>query len=953
MPRQRLGMQGNGRNGRKQEHSYRHCIEFQQGILMNYTPSQLRAIQTVDRNLQIIACAGSGKTQVISRRIVEILAAHQQNGLMPSNIVAFTFTDRAAAELKTRIQKLCIDELRSDTGLPEMFVGTIHAYCLNLLQQPPVYKFLKYSVLNDIQQRLQIDRNSSKSGLTRVPLLRGGMLRRYVDSPLYQQVLAVLGEGTVDVKQIPHGVLEAVVSYRELCDAQKHLDYTTIISAAVAELANNSALRQKVAVQLKYLVVDEYQDVNPIQEELINRLHHLGANICVVGDDDQTVYQWRGSEVENIIHFAERYTGVVTERLNSNFRSSEGIVLAARQVIERNSDRLPKEMESTKAQPYERGDVLALEFPSIEEEAAWIAAKIRSLRGVTYRDKPVELERGLTWSDMAILLRSVRRDGEPVVKALEAANIPYVVSGMTGLFDTPEVGAVRDIFYYLASHNPKGGQAPSERDIRRKFSSTSWGVAPGDLDDAMCLLRDRKSRIGTRMDAELYLQRVYLDFLSVLRVREETVLPGSNRSGEVVFYNLGKFSQVISDFETIYFKSAPAQLYAAFASFLEFQAAAYYPEGWEEAGCIKPDAVQVMTVHQAKGMQWPAVFVPCLRRNRFPSSRKGGRSVWHVVPETAVANVDRYKGTVEDERRLFYVALTRAEKYLFCSWAPIPGNAQQRNASEFFRELTSSERVLTRQPMTVIRDRQEPQARQQQAPLTLTFSELKYYFDCPYLFKLRFLYGFDVPISRALGYGNSLHNALAEIHGESIRGRIPSISDIPRLVEEHLQLPFANEDVWENLRKAAAKALSNYLNSYGEHLANLEHVEKTVDLRLADGIAVAGRIDLIRRTDTGEVVIVDFKSDERAQAEDITRKQLHVYAVGYKQLTGKNADLIEVHNLDKGGAAREEVSERLIQVTLNSIAEAGKNVRENHLQRLKKGSQRCEHCDVSGLCRTA
>jgi DNA helicase-2/ATP-dependent DNA helicase PcrA len=440
--------------------------------------------------------------------------------------------------------------------------------------------------------------------------------------------------------------------------------------------------------------------------------------------------------------------------------------------------------------------------------------------------------------------------------------------------------------------------------------------------------------------------------LEALNVREESIrAPG--RSGEVVFYNLGKFSQLISDFETINFKSNTASLYAAFAGFLEFQAAEYYPEGWEEATYTTPDAVQVMTVHQAKGMQWPAVFVPCLRRNRFPSRRQGGRSVWHVIPETAVKNVNRYKGTVEDERRLFYVALTRAEKYLFASWAPIPGNQQQCRVSEFFRELSESEYVLTKEPLPAAARRIEPKPRQAELPLQLTFSELKYYFECPYLFKLRFLYGFDVPISRALGYGRSLHNALAEIHSESIRGNIPSMADVDRLVDEHLHLPFANDEVWDNLRKAAVKALSRYLINHRESLAKLEHVEKVIELKLSAGVVVSGRIDLIRHTDTGEVVIVDFKSDERAQEEDITRKQLHVYAVGYKQLSGKSADLIEIHNLDKGGADREQIDDKMIQVTLDSILAAGRDLRENSLPRLRKGHKKCETCDVSGLCQSA
>jgi DNA helicase II / ATP-dependent DNA helicase PcrA len=270
---------------------------------MNYTAAQERAIHTIDRDLQIIACAGSGKTQVISRRIVEILQRRAAQGIRPTNIVAFTFTDRAAAELKDRIQRLCLQEIGSDTGLAEMFVGTIHGYCLNLLQQAPLYKFLMYSVLTEVQQRLLIDRNSTKSGLTSVPLLAGDTLRRYLDSALYQQILGILGEGEVDVSKVPAGVLKAAREYWHLCEEHKHLDYTNMIRLAVEEFRCNERLRATLAGKLKYLVVDEYQDVNPLQEQLIRELHSLGANVCVVGDDDQTIYQWRGSEVRNIVSF--------------------------------------------------------------------------------------------------------------------------------------------------------------------------------------------------------------------------------------------------------------------------------------------------------------------------------------------------------------------------------------------------------------------------------------------------------------------------------------------------------------------------------------------------------------------------------------------------------------------------------------------------------------------------
>ena len=235
--------------------------------------------------------------------------------------------------------------------------------------------------------------------------------------------------------------------------------------------------------------------------------------------------------------------------------------------------------------------------------------------------------------------------------------------------------------------------------------------------------------------------------------------------------------------------------------------------------------------------------------------------------------------------------------------------------------------------------------------LTLTFSELKYYFECPYLFKLRFLYGFNAPIDQALGCGKSLHNALVEIHAESLKGDIPNIDDISQLVDTHLHLPFAYPVMKKDLWQAARFALSRYLHEQRDTLNKLEHIEKIIELKLVDGIVVNGRIDLIRRTDTNEIVIVDFKSNKRAQAENLTQKQLHVYAVGYQQLTGRLADLIEVHNLDEGGAKREVVDEKLIASTLDTVVEVGQKLRKNQLPRLENFCEKCAACDLLGICR--
>lgn len=299
------------------------------------------------------------------------------------------------------------------------------------------------------------------------------------------------------------------------------------------------------------------------------------------------------------------------------------------------------------------------------------------------------------------------------------------------------------------------------------------------------------------------------------------------------------------------------------------------------------------------------------------------------------------------------MALTRAERYLYCTWAPMPDNAQQQKVSEFYREVTVDDHVLTREPPVLsLPPKLAAQQRKAEITLPLTFTELKYYFLCPYQFKLRFLYGFDAPINRALGYGKSLHDALAEIHSESLRGSIPSIDEVPRLVEQHLNLPFANTQVEQFLTRAATEALTRYLREHYAELHTLEHVEKVIELKLEEGIVVSGRIDLIRHTDTGEIVVVDFKSDERAQAENITQTQLHVYAAGYEQLTGQLPDLIEIHNMDREGAMREIVDEALIDTTKGDIRRAGRELKANALPRLREWGETCSRCEFAGICRS-
>jgi len=909
---------------------------------VDLTPSQRSAVEFGGRNLQLIACAGSGKTEVVARRVVHLLRPGSKETLAPRNIVAFTFTEKAAAELKERIITRAREELGEVVGLAEMFVGTIHAFCLELLKTE-VAKYLKYEVLNEVQQGLFVDRHSKQSGLTTSTDLHGVALKRYRDTPHYITALSILREADLHGTALKGcSIVTGLEAYRGLLDERNYLDYSAILEAAVDVMTNEQDVRERLAERIRYVIVDEYQDVNPVQEAMVWLLHDLGAKVCVVGDDDQTIYQFRGSEVQNILDFAGRYPEVGRISLEENFRSSEGIVETARAFITQNTDRLPKAMKPTGAQSYEPGDIVALASGSPDEEAAYIAQTVKALRGVAIRE--ADGGRGISWSDMAVLLRSVKRNGEPITRALEAAGVPFVVTGMTNLFGAAEAQAARQLFYFLA-----GRAGADEAVMERAWMGARVGIDESDLRRAIAGASRSKASL-TEPDQKrwgLYsIQRVFLTFLEEAGIREERVPDGR---GEVVFYNLGKFSQLISDFEAIHYHSKPAEKYESFADFLQYRAEDAYPEGWQDNQYANPDAVRIMTIHQAKGMQWPVVFVPALLQNRFPAKKPGGRAVWHLLPRLGVKGQARFEGTLEDERRLFYVAMTRSQKFLHFTWAPVAGNQLYQRPSEFWDDILASKHVKRRRPDYASRRRLAPTPRAGVANVVFSFSDLKYFFECPYQFKLRILYGFNAPIHEALGYGKSVHDALAEVHARAMRGDVAHPSEVGRLLKTHLHTPYAYPDLRRQLEEAAERVLQDYLRDNRALFDKIEFSEKQIELSLADGVTVTGRIDLVRRIDTGETTIVDLKSSDRAQAEEVTETQLHVYALGYQDLTGRRPDYVEIYELDERKRKPRSVDDDFVVDVKEQVRGAADALRRSDLPAIPT-AKKCAVCDYRGMC---
>ena len=629
-------------------------------LIMKLTASQQQAVTHSGRNLQIIACAGSGKTEVLAQRVAHLLA-RMEEPLSPPNIVAFTFTNKAAAELRERIVRRTFEAVGHElAGMAEMFVGTIHSYCQNLLQTE-VPAFLKYEALDEIRQRLYITRNSRQTGLTTSARLNGNPLRRYTwgstDLKLYIQALSALREDDIDASELDGcTVVNGLEAYRGMLTRDGYFDFSELLVLAVEELSGNEALRALVAERTKYLVVDEYQDVNPIQERLIRLIHDLGAGLCVVGDDDQTIYQWRGSAVSNIVTFQKRYPDVTAIRLEENFRSSAGIVETARDFIAKIENRLDKEMQSAGAQPDEPGDVVALALESPEEEAQYVAEMVKALRGTTFKDGSEGLPRGLDYSDMAILLRSVRNEGSRIAEALRKAEIPFVVQGLADLFETFEAQVARMLFHYLAAEEIRGMEPPDANEVRECLLQRRLGLEADNVDLALQYADRIKAEVEQEPSRAISLQAIYLDLLERLRVREEAM---PEDLGEAAMFNLGAFSRLIGDWESINHRTGGQDKLNGFAAYIYYNAPELYSEGESSNPYATPNAVRISTVHQAKGREWPAVFLPALQRGIFPAQSRGS-GLWQLVPRTAVDNPDRYDGSPDDERRLFYVAMTRS-----------------------------------------------------------------------------------------------------------------------------------------------------------------------------------------------------------------------------------------------------------------------------------------------------
>ncbi len=583
---------------------------------ISLTDAQKNAISCTSGHLQIIACAGSGKTEVISRRIANILQSKPD--VRPENIVAFTFTEKAAESLKSRIEKVFGNQI------PGMYVGTIHGFCKYILSKY-TEAFADFKILDTVKNHHFIDRYAEQCGMSDLALKPCPL-----NNNLFLQCIDKLIDDCDNKENWSDEQQSVLEKYTRCLYDHHYIDFSLLLFEALRQIETKASV-QEYLNNIKYLVVDEYQDVNDLQEKLIHAIANCGANVCVVGDDDQTIYQFRGSNADNMISFSNRYEGATNIRLEENFRSQNGIVDIAARVIRNNRHRLDKQMIARA--PKAENTAEAHGYPSTDEEFTAIAKKIAELH-----------EDGLPYKDIAVLVRKGKFVPQMASKLAESG-IPFVADSAEDFFGGAYFRRFVETLRILESID-KAALYEQWKDI----------VDGTKFNTGFKYLRSRTRGGQYRLSEILRGFCEAIDFLNPsandLRVRIE---------------DLEGISTILDDYDEIYGDYQLSYRISGLLRFLgEYAREEYKYHNFREAA--PDDAVQIMTVHKSKGLEFHTVFLPRLNKRDFPISNMGGKKYYHVLGGVFAENKGKYDSDIEDERKLFYVAVTRAKNNLFLSY---------------------------------------------------------------------------------------------------------------------------------------------------------------------------------------------------------------------------------------------------------------------------------------------
>jgi DNA helicase-2/ATP-dependent DNA helicase PcrA len=1007
-----------------------------EALLGGLNADQLRAVTHGEGPLLVVAGAGTGKTQVITRRIAWLIASRRAK---PSEILALTFTDKAADEMAVRVDQLV------PYGYTDTSIATFHAfgdrlireYALELGLAPDVRVLSRAEVVIFLREHLyefELDEYRPLGDPTRFLGALATLFSRCKDEDITPATYAAFADrvaaeaaalaeaaaGASDRDAVAARVEDArrqaelgraFARYQELLAANGFIDFGDQVALALRLVRDSAAARTAIAGRFRYILVDEFQDTNRAQAELVSLLAEPYRNVTVVGDDDQAIYAFRGAAVDNILDFEARYQGARTVVLRRNYRSLGPILDASYRLVRFNDpDRLEVRTGITKRLKAERRDPAAapvrLEaFATGSEEADWIAADIA--RRIADGARP---------RDHAVLVRA-NGHADPVLRALNVASIPWRFSGSSGLYARPEVRLL--MAFLRAVADPE-----SSVDLYALASSDVYGLGGEDLTAIVNTARRRNRSVWATLD-ELDRQPGILRVSPATRegvhrlvadVTRYTAMAHDRPAGEVLYAflrdsgtlarlartpttaaeeglgNVARFFDII--------RAQSALLADDRAMFVAGHLQTLIEAGDDPATAdLDPDAdaVAVLTVHKAKGLEFPVVYLPGLVAGRFPGNGRG-----EALPLPAGlgrGDVPSTERSLAEERRLCYVAMTRARDALILSHAADYGGARARRVSPFVLEAldlpaaaatpgagvtpsSAEERIATFAALDAPADAERGPIDE---PLNLSFGQIDAYLTCPLKYKYGHVLRVPTAPHHALVYGAAMHKVVQIFHHRHARGHVMTEAEL----DEVLDSAWSNEGFvsreHEEARLAGARAA---LRRFREEqllpgAVIPTYVEREFSFTLG-GDRVRGRWDRVDvqpgstdaapattaasdREPTADhvtptlgimgrehVTITDYKSSDlrdpaRARQRARESLQLQIYAMGYEAMTGRLPDQVALHFLDSGLVGRVDVDPKRLAKARDRIATAAAGIRARDY-RATPDPMACSWCPFRDIC---
>ena len=608
-------------------------------ILSGLNEAQREAVTTTEGFVRVIAGAGSGKTRALTRRFAYLVS---EMGILPGNILCVTFTNKAASEMRRRIHNLTGD---NDTG----YINTFHGFCVSVLQEdsfavsyPRSFLVLDNSDVDSMLRIIYEERGLSLRDMTFSAARDMIEIIKLKKIPDYYRDLIGLSADELREKYERATDARDIIFYGYLWQEKKcfALDYNDLRVFTLHIFDENEDIRLKWQKRLEYIMIDEFQDIDEPQYRLMKALCGYHRNLFIVGDPDQTIYTWRGASVRFLLDFDRDFPGVKTIMMTQNYRSTPQIIAAANALIDKNAGRIKKSLIPTLP---DGESVLCHYADNGEAEAGWILSQIRALE-----------KGGTPLKDVAVLYRA-----HYVTRSLEEVflreKLPYTIYSGVQFFDRMEIKDALsylrmlvyrdDLSFMRVANSPKRNLGRRRMEFLRSYAD-EHGCS---LYDALCRTRDEDIFRGTKA-AQFITLIEYYGAMASTRTVSELLTAILNESGYEAMLrtegsqerldNLAELKQSIYEYETSCGEECTLEHYLK-------HVALFTNADTAEA----PDKVKLMTVHSAKGLEFPYVFLCGMNEGVFPGRRTA------TLP------------AMEEERRLAFVAVTRAEKRLFLSEA--------------------------------------------------------------------------------------------------------------------------------------------------------------------------------------------------------------------------------------------------------------------------------------------